>query len=115
MNMGPMLRFQNAISYPAWLELERAVRTDEPTRAVLTEEQQAIFSEGVEAFTAGAAHALAQAYDFDRHQRLLDVAGGTGSFLVAILSTHPELEATLFELRVCGRDRRAKARRLARR
>jgi SAM-dependent methyltransferase len=98
MNMSPMLRFFNAISYPVWLGLERAARTDEPAREALTKEQQTIFSEGVEAFSAGAAHALAEAYDFSRHRRLLDVGGGTGSFLVAILSANAGLEGTLFEL-----------------
>jgi hypothetical protein len=98
MNMAPMLRFLNAISYPGWVGLERAVRTDGPVWEALTDEQQAIFSEGVEAITAGAAHALADAYDFGRHQRLLDIGGGTGSFLVAILSAHTALEGTLFEL-----------------
>src|SRR5919197_2914544 len=98
MSMGPGLHFLNAISYPAWLEFERAVRKDEPARGVLTEKQQEIFSEGVEALSGGAAHALANSYDFDRHERLLDVAGGTGSFLVAILAANPELKGTLFEL-----------------
>jgi SAM-dependent methyltransferase len=98
MNLAPALRFMNAIAYPVWQGLEQAVRTDAPARGDLTEEQQKIFSEGVEAFTAGPAHALANAYDFSRHRRLLDVAGGTGSFLVAILSASPALEGTLFEL-----------------
>jgi 2-polyprenyl-3-methyl-5-hydroxy-6-metoxy-1,4-benzoquinol methylase len=97
-NMSPLLRFGNAITYPLWLGFEQAVRTDAPARGELTEEQQKIFSEGVEAATAGAAQALAASYDFTRHDRLLDVAGGTGSFLVAILSANPKLEGTLFEL-----------------
>jgi hypothetical protein len=98
MDMGPMLRFFNAISYPTWLGLERAVRTGESVREALSDEQQVIFSEGVEAFSKGAAQALAAGYDFGRHRRLLDIGGGTGSFLVAILSAHPRLEGTLFEL-----------------
>jgi SAM-dependent methyltransferase len=98
MNMGPLLRFANAVSYPLWLGLEQAVRTDGPARGELTEQQQQIFSEGVEAATASAARALASAYEFERHRRLLDVGGGTGSFLVAILSAHPALEGTLFDL-----------------
>ncbi|MBV8943686.1 MAG: methyltransferase domain-containing protein [Solirubrobacterales bacterium] len=97
MNLSPALRFMNAIAYPLWEGLERAVRRDGPARGELTEEQQKIFSEGVEALTAGPAHALAANYDFGRHRRLLDVAGGTGSFLVAILSGNPALEGTLFE------------------
>ena len=63
-----------------------------------SEEEQQIFSTGVEAFSAPAAAALAAAYDFGRHQRVLDVAGGTGSFLIAIIRRHPDLRGTLFEL-----------------
>jgi len=98
MDAAPLLRFWNAISYPAWASLERAARTDEAVRGELTEEQQEIFSEGVEAFTAGAAHALAAAYDFSRHERVLDVGGGTGSFLVAAITPFPGVRGTLFEL-----------------
>jgi SAM-dependent methyltransferase len=98
MNLSPGLRFMNAIAYPLWEEFERAVRTDAPARGELTEEQQKIFSAGIEALTAGPARALANSYDFSHHSRLLDVAGGTGSFLVAILSVHHALEGTLFEL-----------------
>jgi hypothetical protein len=97
-NLRPALRFMNAIGYPVWQELEGAVRNDAPARGQLTPEQQKIFSEGVEALTAGPAHALATTYDFGPHRRLLDVAGGTGSFLFAILSANPTLEGTLFEL-----------------
>jgi precorrin-6B methylase 2 len=61
-------------------------------------EQQAIFSAGVEAATTGGALALAATYDFARHRRLLDVGGGTGSFLRAIGRQHPHLQLTLFEL-----------------
>jgi ubiquinone/menaquinone biosynthesis C-methylase UbiE len=98
MSMSPMLRFFNAISYRVWLDLQGAVETGESVRGDFTEEQQKIFSEGVEAFSGGAARSLAATYDFDRHSRLLDVGGGTGSFLVAILSAQPQLHGTLFEL-----------------
>ncbi len=48
--------------------------------------------------TAGSATALAGSYDFDQHRRLLDLGGGTGSFLVPILERHPGIECGLFEL-----------------
>jgi hypothetical protein len=60
--------------------------------------QQQIFFAGVEAFSAGAASALVANYDFDRNRRVLDVGGGTGSFLIAILRRFPALQGTLFEL-----------------
>jgi len=97
-NVGPMLRFMNAISYPQWVRLEDAVRTGAAVSQTFDEERQTIFSEGVEAFSGGAARALPEAYDFSRHRRLLDVGGGTASFLLAALSAHPHLQGTLFEL-----------------
>ena len=39
-NLSPALRFMNAIAYPVWEGLERAVRTDGSARGELTEEQQ---------------------------------------------------------------------------
>jgi SAM-dependent methyltransferase len=99
-DLRPMLRFFNGISYPLWMNFEAAVRAGEGQRQFggFSAEQQQIFSAGVESFSAGMAAALAAAYDFGRHRRVLDVAGGTGSFLLAILRHHPALAGTLFEL-----------------
>lgn len=99
-DLRPILRFFNHISYRAWLGLEAAVRSGEAQtkHGHFSEEEQRIFSAGVEAFTAGTAQALATLYDFGRHRRVLDLGGGTGSFLRAILRRHGGLQATLFEL-----------------
>ncbi len=99
-DLRPMLRFFDQVSYGLWAELEDAVRNGEGRRQFnrFTPEQQRIFSAGVEAFTAPAAAALASVYDFGRHRRMLDIGGGTGSFLLPILRRSPGLEATLFEL-----------------
>jgi SAM-dependent methyltransferase len=51
----------------------------------------------VEAITAGTAQVLPTRYDFSRHRRVLDLGGGTGSFLMAVLRRHPDLTCTLFE------------------
>jgi SAM-dependent methyltransferase len=103
-DLRPHLRFWNRISFPRWGKLEEAVRTARPVFGdlALTEEEQAVFSRGVEAFSAGAAQALATAYDFAPHTRVLDLGGGTGSFLRAILRQHPNVDATLFELRAAA-------------
>jgi len=96
--LRPFLSFWDQISYPAWMNLEDATRTGTGVGLQLNEAQQRVFSAGVQALTAGAARSLAGGYDLGRHHRLLDVGGGTGSFLVAMLSVHSRLEGTLFEL-----------------
>lgn len=104
-DLRPMLRFWDRISYPAWRKLEEAVRRGEGQSHFggFTEEEQQIFSAGVEAFTAPTAAALAASYNFALHRRVLDVGGGTGSFLIAALRRHPALRGTLFELPgACG-------------
>ena len=40
----------------------------------------------------------ADTFDFSRFTSVVDVGGGQGSFLVAILERHPGLQATLFDL-----------------
>jgi SAM-dependent methyltransferase len=95
-----LLRYFNRLLYPTWMKLEEAVRTGQtPSQQFqFTEEDQRLFSEGVEAFSAGQAQALAANYDFSRHRSVLDLGGGTGSFLIAVLSQHSGLDGTLFEL-----------------
>jgi SAM-dependent methyltransferase len=98
--LRPFLRLMNRISYPAWHRLEDAVRSGEASTDLghFSAEEQEIYSAGVETFTGAAARSLAHAYDFGRHRRVLDVGGGTGSFLLAILHEHHNLKGTLFEL-----------------
>ena len=98
-DLRPFLRFWNRLSYPTWTKFEEAVRTGQgQTTMRLPEEEQRIFSEGVEAIQAAPARALPEVYDFSGHQRVLDVGGGTGSWLLAILQRYSHLKGTLFEL-----------------
>jgi len=99
-DLRPWARFWNRISYGAWQDLDQTLRTGVPAHASrkLTPEQEELFSKGVAAITAGGANALATKYDLSRHERVLDLGGGTGSFLTAMLAAHPRLGATLFEL-----------------
>jgi ubiquinone/menaquinone biosynthesis C-methylase UbiE len=113
LDLRPMLAIQDNIGYPAWQNLSQAVRLDggQGYYSKLDQARQQIFSAGVEAITAPAAAVLPIAYDFSPHRSLLDLAGGTGSFLVAVLRYCPALRGTLFELpQVCtvARQRLAK-------
>ena len=41
--------------------------------------------------------AVAAAYDFGRHRLVVDVGGGTGGLLAAVLNRYPEVEGVLFD------------------
>lgn len=98
-DLRPFLTFWDRISYPKWESLATCLRTGEaaPHDAPTTEEAR-IFSEGVAAITGGAAMALPATYDFSRHRRLLDLGGGTGSLLAAVLAKNAAMSGTLMEL-----------------
>ena len=59
-DLRPAMRFLDRISYPTWMNLEEAVRRGEGQSHFgrFTEEDQQIFSTGVEAITAGMATSL---------------------------------------------------------
>ena len=100
-DMRPLLKFWDRLSYPAWQGLTDAVRrggNDTAALFTLSNEESAIFSAGVEAATAGGAMALAESYDFSRHARVLDIGGGTGSFLKFVQRRHPHIKGTLLEM-----------------
>lgn len=96
-DLRPALRFFDRISYPTWMHLEGAIRTRRGVRGDLSPEQWEIRSRGIEAITAAAAQGVLDAYDFAHCRRVLDLGGGTGSFLRVLTRHYPEIEATLFE------------------
>lgn len=99
-DLRPVLRMWDQVVYRQWSQLEESIRHDRRAYgyADFTAEDQAIFSNGVAALTAGSARALGASYDFSRHRRMLDLGGGTGSFVLAARQSNPTLELTLFEL-----------------
>lgn len=99
-DLRPALRYWNQLNYQRWTELEAVVRTEQAVFGAFafTAEEQQLYTEGVEAITAGTARALATTYDFARHRKVLDLGGGIGSFLLAVLRQHTNVEATLFDV-----------------
>ena len=98
-DLRPFLKLWDKISYPNWCNFSEALAKG-PSKEIfeLDDELQEVASAGIEAILAGPAAALPKTFDFSRHQRLLDVGGGTGSWSIAVAQAYPHLEATVFEL-----------------
>jgi len=98
------------IVYPQWAGLEQSLRQDQATFRFddFSREQWLAFTQGIELLTARSAETLARSYDFRRHRRLLDLGGGIGTFSIAALQRHKNLEATLFEWPVVAALARAR-------
>ncbi len=115
-----LIRMLNREPYLAFSRLSHSVRTGEPAFNDvfgkprfdwLAEhpEQAAIFQRAMISLDQGANEAAADAYDFDPFASVVDVGGGHGQLLRAILSRHPHLAGLLFDLpsaidaaQVCG-------------
>jgi hypothetical protein len=97
-DLRPVLRLMDR-AYPVWADFTEAIRAGRsPSSSTrLDPEAQRTYSAGVQSITVGAARALAASYEFGRHRQLLDLGGGTGSFLEPILERHPAIQCGLFE------------------
>ena len=98
-----------AVNFDAWSQLEHSLRTGEPAF-------EHVFGLGYYEYLAGNPHdserfvgnqqagdrlevrALVRAYPWGELRSLVDVGGGSGSFLAALLARHPALQGTLVEL-----------------
>ena len=60
-------------------------------------EENAIFDQAMTSLTSGATEALTAAYDFGRFRTIVDVGGGRGALLIALLQKHPQLHGVLFD------------------
>ena len=60
-------------------------------------EAGAKFDELMQAINAGEQQAVAEAYPFGEVDLVIDVGGGNGSMLAAILSRHPDVRGVLFD------------------
>jgi hypothetical protein len=89
----------------AWTKLLEAVRTGSPGRDEGWYERELILTGRAESFDAlmaaqvkANADELATCYDWRRVEHVVDVGGGTGMLLRALLAAHPQLRGTLFDL-----------------
>jgi hypothetical protein len=119
--MGALLRSDAAPSLRAWAifwgryqwqewgQLLDSVKTGQSARQLLTgtdgpryweqhPEVAAVFNQAMVKLTQLITPAVVQAYDFTGMRRIIDVGGGYGELLVAILTAHPEACGVLFDV-----------------
>jgi SAM-dependent methyltransferase len=106
---GDYVRMINSEAYLAFEQLLHSVRTGKPAFDKvfgsprfdwLSEhpEQAALFQRAMVALSLGGNEAIADAYDFTPFARVVDVGGGHGQLLSAILARNPHLSGILFDL-----------------
>ena len=61
-------------------------------------EENAIFNSAMTALSRRATEAILSAYDFGQFHRIVDVGGGRGVLLAALLAHHPTMHGVLFDL-----------------
>jgi acetylserotonin N-methyltransferase len=98
------------MEFDAWLSPERLLKAVRRGRAGIygvddmweahsdDAERTARFARMMSSLSAGPAAALATQIDFSSHTHLLDVGGGSGIFTTTLLTAHPHLQATLYDL-----------------
>ena len=60
-------------------------------------DEGAIFDRAMTSLTGGMTEALLESYDFGRFGTVVDVGGGNGVLLAALLQKHPQMQGVLFD------------------
>lgn len=95
--------------FPAWGNLMHSVKTGETAFDNIFKqsaweyyarnpEDASNFNEAMKGLTEMVSVAALEAYDFSGIDKLVDVAGGTGRLISAILAVHPRMRGVLFDL-----------------
>jgi len=98
-----------ADAYKAWGELEHAVQTGEPAFKVAFGESffsylrshpeaGASFDGMMSQLSRSVVAAAVAAYDFNDVSKVLDVGGGLGHFVAAVLTAYPQLQGAVFDV-----------------
>ena len=100
-------------SWDAWSQLDRGIRTGEPTVpsgvegfASMAHDPQAAatLNSSQAARTHGVAQEAARVFDFSRFNDVMDVGGGYGTVLAAVLAANPHLTGAVVELPYLEKD-----------
>jgi O-methyltransferase/methyltransferase family protein len=117
-SLRPWAVFEGQLLSRSWgglLESIRTGKTASQLAGIAPEEQFAqmakagiaeVFNEAMVAMTRQVAPAVVAAYDFAGVSTLSDVGGGHGELIAAILSAHPAMRGTVFDLPQCAEGAR---------
>jgi len=109
-SLRPLARtLADPATWAAWAHLGHSVRTGDNAFEALhgvdvwthrrsNPEQNAIFNDNMSALSSLVADAVASAYDFAGLSSVVDVGGGHGVLLEAVLTHHEHLTGTVFDL-----------------
>jgi O-methyltransferase/methyltransferase family protein len=111
--VGGILEMANARLYPFWGSLTEALRTGHPQNeakaggdffAALYQDQARLrqFLHAMTGLSMGAAHAIADAFPWDRHHKVIDIGGSEGCVPVQLALRHPHLTGGGFDLPAAG-------------
>jgi hypothetical protein len=95
--------------WPLWGRLADSVRSGDSARKLLSgtegfahlardPEQAAVFNRAMAELTRAVVPQVARAYDFSRMRMIVDLGGGYGELITAILAANPRLHGVLFDL-----------------
>ncbi|HSS95148.1 MAG TPA: methyltransferase, partial [Candidatus Dormibacteraeota bacterium] len=96
------------VNWLTWGNLSESIRTGETGYRLLFDvdawtyrashpEEQEAFDRAMVSLTAGASQAVVNAYDFSRFRSVVDIGGGHGGFLGAVLTHSPSVTGVLFD------------------
>jgi O-methyltransferase/methyltransferase family protein len=117
-SLRPWAVFEGQFLRRSWTDLLESIRTGETAAelAGITAEQAFeqmaksgvadVFNQAMVAVTRHVAPAVVAAYDFGGISRLTDVGGGHGELIGTILSAHPSMRGTVFDLPQCAEGAR---------
>jgi SAM-dependent methyltransferase len=97
--IGALRRYDRA-SYPAWIGLVERLKSWEPGArdpVPMPEDQGRESLRAQHGLAVRTGEALAASFPFERHQRLLDLGGGTGAMSIALCRAHPHLRAVVLD------------------
>ncbi len=110
--IGGILEMSNARLYRFWGDLTEALKTGEPQNEIkhtgkpmfdeLYSDPDRLeqFMNAMAGISSGPFSALAEKFDFSKHETLTDVGGATGQLSIIVANRHPHMRCTTFDLPV---------------